>query len=89
MMIIQVLHTKQQDILQHICSVLLQESVSAANLQSLAGKLNFLVKAFPMGHPFIRCLYDSAAGKHPCHCIVVSDELCQDLQLWRTFLTQI
>ena len=87
-MIIYVPQDKQADILQHICSVLFLKSISAANLQSLAGKLNFLVKAFPLGHPFIHCLYDCAAGKHPCRQIPISEELQCDWQLWGAFLTQ-
>ena len=79
---------KQKDILQHIWSVLGNQTVAAANLQSLAGKLNFLVKAFPLGCPFVCQLYNSAAGKHPCRQVQVSEDIKKDLQLWGAFLVQ-
>ena len=88
LMIIQVPTAKQKDILQYIQSVLSNQSVSAANLQSFAGKLNFLVKAFPLGCLFIHWLYNSAAGKHPCRQVQVSKDIKKDLQLWGAFLIQ-
>ena len=88
LMIIRLPADKQWDILKHICDVLSQGTAPAASLQSLMGKLNFIANTFPLGCPFICRLYDLAAGKHPCHVIPVSGELCKDLQLWAAFLAQ-
>ena len=79
---------KNETFCSHICSVLDKHTVTAANLQSLAGKVNFLVKAFPLGHPFIHRLYDAAAGKLPCCLINMTLNIQKDLKLWAAFLAQ-
>ena len=54
LMIICIPADKQRDILQHIMNILKSEWQTAMLLQSLAGKLNFIAKAFPLGRPFIQ-----------------------------------
>ena len=82
MMIVRIPVDKQRDICQHITRVLSSTHQQASSLQSLAGKLNFIAKAFPLGRPFIRHLYDLAAGKHPKQMIEIDNILLQDLHLW-------
>ena len=52
LMIIRVPADKQKDILHHITAVLQAKQYPASSLQSLAGKLNFIATAFPLGRPF-------------------------------------
>ena len=56
------------------------------SLQSLAGKLNFIAKAFPLGRPFIQILYTAAVGKHPKRLVPVDGVITQDLLLWASFM---
>ena len=77
---------KQRDILQHIMNVLKSECQTAMLLQSLAGKLNFIAKAFPLGRPFIQSLYTAAVGKHPKRLVPVDEVITQDLLLWAYFM---
>ena len=77
---------KQHNIVQHISKILEAPQHPAGSLQSLAGKLFFIAKAFPLGRPFIQRLYDLAAAKHPKRLVQLDDIVQQDLQLWSTFL---
>lgn len=61
--------------------------MTVTSIQSLAGKLNFIAKAFPMGRPFICHLYDISAGKHPQRMLLIPDEVKSNLQLWHVFLS--
>ena len=56
------------------------------SLQSIAGKLNFIAKAFPLGRPFIQSLYTTAVGKHPKRPVPVDEVITQDLLLWASFM---
>ena len=58
LMIVRVPQDKQCDILQQITNILGSKGTTTGTCQSLVGKLNFISKAFPMGHPFIWSLYD-------------------------------
>ena len=78
LMIVRVPTDKQRDILQHIVNILKSEQQTVASLQSLAGKLNFIAKAFPLGRPFIRSLYMAATGKHPKRSVQIDDVMRQD-----------
>ena len=85
LMIVWILADKQKDILKHITTVLKAQQHPPSSLQSLAGKLNFIAKAFPLGKPFIRRLCDLAVGKHPKWIVQIDEILKQDLLLWEEF----
>ena len=88
LMIIRVSQDKQHNILQQITNILGSKGTTTRACQSLAGKLDFISKAFPMGHPFIQSLYDIAAGKHPKRAMQLVQVAHQDLLLWLLFLQQ-
>ena len=52
-MVIKIPEDKKKDILQAIQKMIKKKKASSLQLQSIAGKLNFLCKAVPAGRPFI------------------------------------
>ena len=88
LMIVRVPQDKQYGILHQITNILGSKDTTTRACQSLAGKLNFISEAFPMGHPFIQSLYDIAAGKHPKRVVQLMQVAHQDLLLWSLFLQQ-
>ena len=55
-------------------------------LQSVAGKLNFIAKAVPAGKCFIKCVYQAQASiPHHRH-IDLRSPVLVDLRVWRVFL---
>ena len=56
------------------------------SLKSLAGKLNFITKAFPMGRPFIRRIYNQAASVPNSKMVKVNTEVLADIKMWFQFL---
>ena len=49
LMIVKIPQDKLNDIRSHLAAVKDAKEVTAKNLKSLAGRLNFVMKAFPMG----------------------------------------
>ena len=69
-----------QDILNH-------RKTTVKKLQKLTGFLNFLCRCVVPGHTFTRRLYAYTSTKlAPHHHIRVNVEMCNDLQVWQSFL---
>ena len=65
------------------------KTVQLVKLQSLAGLLNFFLRAIPAGRPFIRRLYDLMAGHTvPSKHINLTSEARKDLRVWMKFLSE-
>ena len=77
---------KKQDILQHLHRVLPAKKVTAKDLQSLAGKLNFITKAVSQGRAFSARIYWSFKELRPSWHISVTKDIKNDLQMWIVFL---
>ena len=62
LMVIKVPEDKRADILKILQKMVHKRKATSLDLQSLAGKLNFLCKAVPAGKPFIQNVYQMFAG---------------------------
>ena len=87
-MIIIVPQDKKQDILKHLKRVFAANKVLAWDLQSLAGKLNFITKAVPQGRTFSARIYWSFKDFKPTWHVSVTRDLKKDLQMWIVFLQE-
>ncbi len=56
------------------------------DVQKLTGLLQFIARATPTGHPFLRALYDCQVGQRKSHYTHVSVAASHDLHMWRIFL---
>ncbi len=74
--------------LKLIIHLLQHKKGTVRQLMSLAGFLNFLIRAVVHGHPFLRRVYSTYAPvcTHPGWHVSVGKELKKDLQMWRQFL---
>ena len=61
-MVVKVPEDKRADILKILTKIIHKRKATSSDLQSLAGKLNFLCKAIPAGRPFIQNVYKMFAG---------------------------
>ena len=87
-MIIVVPQDKKQDMLQHLRRVLGANKVLAKDLQSLAGKLNFITKAVLQRRAFSARIYWSFKELRPSWHVSVTKEIKKDLQMWIMFLEE-
>ena len=85
-MLIVVPQDKKEDILKHLQTVMQLKKTLVRNLQSLAGKLNFITKAVPQGRAFSARIYWTFKGMKPTWHTSVTKELKKDLQMWIRFL---
>ena len=86
-MLIVVPQDKKEDILKHLKNVMQLKKTLVRNLQSLAGKLNFITKAVPQGRAFSARIYWTFKGmKLSWHTSGNQRELKKDLQMWIRFL---
>ena len=61
-MVVRVPEDKRADILKILTKIIQKRKATSLDLQSLAGKLNFLCKAVPAGRPFIKNVYKTFTG---------------------------
>ena len=87
-MVIKVPEDKRADIMKILIKMLCKRKATSLDLQSLAGKLNFLCKAVPAGKPFIQSVYQSFAGIPQHRHIDLKGNLLADLSMWKSFLLQ-
>ena len=87
-MIIVVPQDKKQVILQHLRKVMAANKVLAKELQSQAGKLNFITKAVPQDRVFSARIYWSFKELRPLWHVSVTKEIKKDLQMWIVFLEE-
>ena len=86
-MVIRIPHDKLQDTVKIISKMIKQRKATSWELQSLAGKLNFVARAVPAGKCFIKQTYQSQAGiPHNWHVDLRSPVLSY-LQMWKVSWT--
>ena len=88
LMVIRVPEDKRTDILKILQKMLHKRKAIGLDLQSLAGKLNFLSKAVPAGRPFIQSVYQAFAGIPQHWYLDLKGNLLADLRMWKTFLLE-
>ena len=86
LMIVHIPQDKINDIRSHLAALKSATEVHAKSLKWLAGKVNFITKAFPMGRPFIRHIYDQAAGVPNNQQVPITEEVLADINMWFQFL---
>ena len=86
-MVIRIPQDKKEDLRMSITKTLSKKKATSLQLQSLAGKLNFVCKAVPGGRPFIVNIYRSFAGIPQHHHIQLTGEVLTDLRMWQVFLS--
>ena len=87
-MVIKVPEDKRVDILTIITKIIQKRKATSLNLQSLAGKLNFLCKAVPASRPFIKNVYEAFTGIPQQRHIDLKGNVLADLRMWKAFLLQ-
>ena len=85
-MVVKVPDDKRADILKILTKIIQKRKATSLDLQSLAGKLNFLCKAVPAGRPFIQNVYKTFTGAPQHQHIDLKGELLADLRMWKSFL---
>ena len=88
-MVIKVPEDKRVDILTILTKIIQKRKATSLNLQSLAGKLNFLCKAIPAGRPFIKNVYQAFTGVLQHWHIDLKGDVLADLRMWKAFLLQL
>ena len=79
---------KVNSILQDIQVVIHAKKCRVKQLQALAGRLNFITKAVPHGHPFSRRIYDMFSDMKLQWHVTITTELKKDLQMWTKFIQE-
>ena len=85
-MVICIPQDKLQDIAHIITKMIKTRKATSWELQSLAGKLNFITKAVPAGKCFVKCIYQAQTGvPHHCH-VDLRSPVLSNLWMWKVFL---
>ena len=85
LMVVRVPDDKLQDISGILIAMIKKQKATGYELESLAGKLNFISRIIPVGRSFIQRIYQVQIGiKKKLH-IDLKALVLQDLQMWRTF----
>ena len=79
---------KREVILKEIDKVLRVTKCKVKQVQSLAGRLNFVTRAVPHGRPFSRKLYRMVAGMKLHWHVSVTKEVKRDLLMWKKFIQE-
>ena len=87
-MVIHIPQDKLQDIAQIITKMVKTRKTMSWELQSLAGKLNFVIKVVPAGKCFIKCIYQAQVGVLHHQHIDLSSPVLSDLHIWKVFLAK-
>ena len=85
-MVILIPQDKRADISRCIEALLKKKKATSLQLQSLAGKLNFICKAVPAGRPFIANVYRAFQGIPQHHHVQLRGEILTDLRMWCIFI---
>ena len=88
LMVIKVPDDKRTNILKIMPKIVWKRKATSLDLQSLAGKSNFLCKAVPAGKPFIQNVYQTFVGIPQHRHIDLKGNLLADLRMWKSFLLQ-
>ena len=85
LMVVRVPNDKFQDISSILITMIKKCKATGYELESLAGKLNFISRIIPAGRSFIQRIYQVQIGiKKKLH-IDLKAPVLQDLHMWRTF----
>ena len=63
-----------------------KRKVTAAELEYLAGKLNFVTKVVPAERSFTKCVYQSFQGVPKHQHVDLKQQVLADLRMWKLFL---
>ena len=85
-MVIKVPEDKKLDILQALHRMIQKRKAVSLQLQSIAGKLNFLCKAVPVGRPFITNVYQAFTGIPQHWYKDLKGNVLADFRMWKAFL---
>ena len=88
-MVIRIPQDKRDNLLLAVKKAICNKKATSLQLQSLAGKLNFVCKAVPVGRPFMANKYQSFAGVPQHHHIQLKGHVLIDLRMWEAFLTNL
>ena len=75
-----------QDITLILVTIMQKRKATAAELESLPGKLNFIVKAVPAGRSFMKRVYHSFQGVPKHRHVDLKQPVLVDLWMWKLFL---
>ena len=87
-MVARIPRDKIQDITIILITVIKKYKATAAELESLAGKLNFIAKVVPAGRSFTKRVYQCFQGIPKYRHIDLKQPVLVDLQMWKLFLIQ-
>ena len=80
---------KLANTLELLRRVLRKKAIKRRDLESVAGKLNWIARVVYGGRTFLRCIIDAVHSvSHPSHYIHITGGLRQDLQWYQDFLPQ-
>ena len=85
-MVVRILRDKMQDITLILINIIRKCKVTVAELESLAGKLNFIAKVVPTGRSFTKRVYQCFQGIPKHRHIVLKHPVLADLRMWKQFL---
>ena len=88
LMVVKVMEDKRSDILKLLTKMIRKRKTTSLDLQSLAGKINFLCKAVPTGKLFIQRIYQTFPGVPQHRHIDLKGEVLADKHMWKSFLYQ-
>ena len=88
LMVVHIPAEKLQDIKTIIGKMLKSRKATSWELQSIAGKLNFVTKAVPAGKCFIKRIYEAQAGVPQHHHVDLRSPGLSDLRMWKVFTEQ-
>ena len=85
-MVVRIPKDKMQDIMVILITMIRKRKVTVAELESLAGKLNFITRAVPPGRSFTKWVYQSFQGVPKYRHIDLKQPVLADLHMWKLFL---
>ena len=84
-MVVRIPKDKIQDITLILITIIHKRKARAAELESLAGKLNFISKVVPAGRSFTKRVYKSFQGVPKHRYIDLKQPVLADLFMWKLF----
>ena len=85
-MVVQIQKDKMQDISLNLITFIRKRKVTAVELESLTGKLNFIAKAVPTGRIVTKRVYQCFQGIPKHRHIDLKQLVLVDLRMWKLFL---
>ena len=85
-MVVRIPRAKMQDITLILINIIQKHKATAAELESLAGKLNFIAKVVLVGKSFTKRMYQCFQGIPKHRHIDLKQPVLADLRMWKLFL---